>query len=176
MFSQSLLLHLSNGVSAALSSPRPAVSLKGDKKRQSAWGQAAPCRGGEPGLGTPPSPTCTRNSSEGMSLCCPPAPGRTAPKGPLQALPSFLYLPGRQSSDVGRAWLGGLPRSHISGGGSYSGPPEPAWGGPGAAHQWFRHSLAMSGQLSFSPWSPPHSPPSVRSLLVVSHSWQPRER
>lgn len=109
MFSQSLLLHLSNGVSAALSSPRPAVSLKGDKKRQSAWGQAVPCRGEEPGLGTPPSPTCTRNSSEGMSLCCPPAPGRTAPKGPLQALPSFLYLPGRQSSDVGRAWLGGHP-------------------------------------------------------------------
>lgn len=151
------------------------MSLKGDKKCRSAWGQAVPCRGEEPGLGTPPSPTCTRNSSEGMSLCCPPAPGRTAPKGPLQALPSFLYLPGRQSSDVGRAWLGGNQEPH-QWRQELLRTPEPAWGGPGAAHQWFRHSLAMSGQLSFSPSSPPHSPPSVRSLSVVSHSWQPRGR
>ena len=87
----------------------------------------------------------------GMSLCCPPAPGRVALKGPWQVLPSFLYQPGRQSREAGRAWLGrGTQESH-QWRRSHPGPPEPAWGGPRAVRQWFRHSLAMSGQLSFSP-------------------------
>ena len=145
------------------------MSLKGDKKCRSAGGQALPCRGEELGRGTPPSPTWTRNPGEGKSPCCPPSPGRTAPRGPWQVPPSLLCLPGRRSSEVGRAWLGRSTGGHIRGGGGYSGPPEPAWGGPGAARQWLRHGLAISGQLSFSPWSPLHSPACAvsQSYLVL---------
>lgn len=163
---QSLLLHLSNGVSAALSSPRPAVSLRVIKNAQSAWGQACHAEEGA-GMG---DTTITHLHQElpGMSLCCPPAPGRTARKAHCRPCLPSCYLPGRQSSDVGgRGW--GAPRSHISGGGSYSGPPEPAWGRPrGAAINGLDTALPCQGSCLSLLRLLPTLLPSVRSLLVVS--------
>ena len=106
IFSQSLFSHLQNGVTAALPTPRPAVRLKGDNKHQSTLGTSSAGRGEGLRLGTPTSSTWTRNMS-GRPSAASPTPGRTAPKGPSQVLPSFLYLPGRRSSgEGGRARLG----------------------------------------------------------------------
>lgn len=110
--------------------PRLPERLEGDDRRRSALGTgpAVQRRGADTGTTTiVPLP---RNASPHPSAA-PPTPGRTGLEGPSRA--AFLHLPGRgRSGAEGEGKAGaGAPGRQIRGGGSYSGPPEPAWGGAG---------------------------------------------